>query len=297
MNIEDKDYKDFINAYNNLPIIFRVGKYNVRNLNHLSDNDVFDEILWELSESLSDSFYITQIDNNIEGQDYDFFASIRMELELYNGLSEVDRYIAAIYDIVEVNYPNFNSFYNSIDFFVSFYFYDIADEYNNAVLLLGKIPKMEEIKTTSKYSIKLSSGRDIYLEQLFQSYTYKGLLEGRPTKKINTYIILDCFKIANEKLSFDVEPVLIAPEEFRIGISKNKILSKKEFLATDAEQLADIVCLSSWNSYESAQDEQKFGSFLKIIWFQNKFALPIDDLIIEQIKSVDWNKYAVDYDL
>lgn len=38
-------------------------------------------------------------------------------------------------------------------------------------------------------------------------------------------------------------------------------------------------------------------SELKIVWFQNLWAFPIDNIILEEIKNIDWEKYASDYDL
>lgn len=114
MNIEDKDYKDFIEAYNDLQVVLRVGKFNIRDLNDLAVSDVFEEILFALPDSVWDSFYISE---DVINSDSDLYASVRMEMELYKGLSESEKYVAAIYDLVEINYPRFKCFYSSIDFF------------------------------------------------------------------------------------------------------------------------------------------------------------------------------------
>jgi hypothetical protein len=38
------------------------------------------------------------------------------------------------------------------------------------------------------------------------------------------------------------------------------------------------------------------GSSLVIIWFQNDFALPIDPAVVEQIKAIDWDSAAYDWE-
>lgn len=292
MNIKDQDYKDFIEAYNGLPVVLRVGKYNVRDLNDLPESDIFDEILLSLTDSLRDSFYASEDENSV---DSDLFASVRMEMELYKGLSEAEKYVAAINDLVEINLPRFKCFYNSRDFSLSIYFYYNQDEYVTALDLLGKMPTVSDSEILNKSMIILNSGRIIYLEELFQYYTYRGLLEGAPNKKLNSYLIEQSFKYAKEKLLFNVEPILIPPQITSIDLSSDKMYFRREDFENEAEEMPKIVCLSSWNCYSPAQHKDYEGSFLKIIWFQNNFALPIDNLVAKQIKSIDWDKYAIDY--
>lgn len=147
------------------------------------------------------------------------------------------------------------------------------------------------------YSINLNSGREIVLDELSQHHTYAGLIEGKPNVKMNKRIIDTNIKAARKKLWFDVEPVLISPIEKFMELGHYEIGGGRELYDSDRKTLPGIVCLSCWNCYEPARDEMRMGSVLKIVWFQDIFALPIDNSIVEQIKAVDWEKYAKDYDI
>ena len=142
-------------------------------------------------------------------------------------------------------------------------------------------------------SIILNSGRKIILEELSQHHTYAGLIEGSPTVEMNRKIIERCLKYAKEKLWIDVEPILIPPIERHIEINGGS----QELYDEDRKEIQTIVCLSCWNCYKPARNEFMMGSVLKIVWFQDKFAMPIDSSIVDQLKEVNWTKYAKDYDI
>jgi hypothetical protein len=46
MNLNDKDYEDFFSAYRKLPIKFKIGNFEIRDLNYLS-----------VAEKLKNRFY------------------------------------------------------------------------------------------------------------------------------------------------------------------------------------------------------------------------------------------------
>lgn len=35
-----------------------------------------------------------------------------------------------------------------------------------------------------------------------------------------------------------------------------------------------------------------FASILAVVWFQENFALPIDESVLERIKAIDWDRLA-----
>jgi hypothetical protein len=35
-----------------------------------------------------------------------------------------------------------------------------------------------------------------------------------------------------------------------------------------------------------------FASILAVVWFQETFALPIDESVLERIKAIDWDRLA-----
>ena len=51
-----------------------------------------------------------------------------------------------------------------------------------------------------------------------------------------------------------------------------------------------ICCMANFIS-EPITENYMFSN-LTIVWFQENWAMPIEDHISKQIKSLDWNKYA-----
>ena len=44
-----------------------------------------------------------------------------------------------------------------------------------------------------------------------------------------------------------------------------------------------------------ASDPDGFGSMLTVIWFQERFALPIDPVVRVELGALDWEAQAVSY--
>jgi uncharacterized protein (TIGR02996 family) len=55
-----------------------------------------------------------------------------------------------------------------------------------------------------------------------------------------------------------------------------------------------MVCVGRLSSYHHARDPQQFGSELTVLWFQDDMALPIDPVVREQIRAIDWERHAVE---
>ena len=55
-----------------------------------------------------------------------------------------------------------------------------------------------------------------------------------------------------------------------------------------------VQCFSNFES--NSVDEKFCMSSLTIVWFQEDWAMPIDENIINKIKCIDWDKYAIDAD-
>jgi hypothetical protein len=147
--------------------------------------------------------------------------------------------------------------------------------------------------------IKMDSGREIFIDEISQHRTYWGLLEGLPHPEMNEKIIESCLERARIKLGFEVEPVLICPPEtpIKANINPNDNFRKHYYERYPPVKIPDIAIISVWNCYEPARNPDKMASALKIVWFQDKFAFPIDENIIEQIKKINWVHYAKDYDI
>ena len=57
-----------------------------------------------------------------------------------------------------------------------------------------------------------------------------------------------------------------------------------------------IACVGRFDSFNAARDKDLAASCLTVIWFQHEFAFPIDPGVREQIRAIDWEKHAHDFD-
>lgn len=138
-----------------------------------------------------------------------------------------------------------------------------------------------------KDQIDLVSGRVIYLKHLKQYRIYGGLLEGYPTAEMNQRTIDHLLKSEQENTWNKATPYLVPPTYTYRALAGDNPAG--EYVA-----LPPIVCIANFHSSEPARDPQQDFSDLKIIWFQHDWAFPIDEAVLEQIKQIDWNQYAVD---
>jgi len=145
-----------------------------------------------------------------------------------------------------------------------------------------------------QYSIRLNSGRDVFLYVLFQYPTYSGWMEGIPTASINEWLVQRALEYTKQKLWDVVEPVLIPPKELPIELPEGANDLRRLYKNMRLVRIPAIACLATWDSYQPARDEGANFSCLNIVWFQEEFALPIAPEVVEQIKGVDWERHAED---
>tara|TARA_B100001750_G_C15316894_1_gene500153 strand:- start:365 stop:826 length:462 start_codon:yes stop_codon:yes gene_type:complete len=143
----------------------------------------------------------------------------------------------------------------------------------------------------STYKITLKSQRIITLEEIYQDLTYSSLIEGIPTRRLNKDIIKATYKSVNDKIYSSAPIHIIRPSEEPVDLPEDRLdyyRSKGE----DWEPLSipKICCMANFIS--NPITENYMFSNLTIIWFQKNWVMPIEDYILKQIKSLDWNRYA-----
>lgn len=139
---------------------------------------------------------------------------------------------------------------------------------------------------SNRNEFQLSSGRVIRLTAIDQWETYSGLLEGLPTKETNERHIRYTMDQARKRRHF--EPYLIRPIERPIELGR-------KYPFGEPASIPEITCIGSFNCFDTARDKSMDGSTLPIVWFQPDFAFPIDEAIQEQIRSLDWEEHASDF--
>lgn len=135
--------------------------------------------------------------------------------------------------------------------------------------------------------LKLRSGRLILLRELRQWDVYEGLMAGTPTSEMNRESVTRI--VGEERLRRNQEPYLIPPNERPVKREDDPWNEPRGLLPT-------IVCIGRFDSFQPARDENRHASELVVIWFQSEFAFPIDPGAHEQIRAIDWEKHAHDFD-
>ncbi|MBI1187823.1 MAG: hypothetical protein GC206_10940 [Alphaproteobacteria bacterium] len=131
--------------------------------------------------------------------------------------------------------------------------------------------------------IEMNDGREICLERLSQALTYAGLLEGTPTTALNQRYLAGVMERAAGSCSQPT--LLLEPRQRRVVIPGRN---------AEFGWLPRIVCEGLFVSYRFARDRSADVSYLRIIWLQGEFALPIAADALAQIKAIDWVANAAD---
>lgn len=157
----------------------------------------------------------------------------------------------------------------------------------------------------SNFEITLNCNRTIHLENLKQRQTYSGVYEGAPwgrdrmewwPEMLRKYAEEEhkCPAIIVDKRDF---PLPVAEEhldQYRWPLGKDRPYSK-EF---EPISLGPITCVARFECSEIVPNKPKRdGSELAVVWFQQDFAMPIDPVVMEKIKALEWDTYAENYDL
>ncbi len=144
-------------------------------------------------------------------------------------------------------------------------------------------------------SVELITGRKINLQNLEQHRTYSGMLEGLPSPELNDRII-EC--LVSSHTRYEEAPLVIhAPRGLEHLHEDEKPAFERSRL--NPEILPCITCIGSFESNEptargAVEDEDACASRVKLIWFQDEWAMPIAPEIIEKIKAFDWDSLAYD---
>jgi len=138
--------------------------------------------------------------------------------------------------------------------------------------------------------IELNSGREIFLDSIYQYHTYGGLLAGYPNKEMNDRHIKNDMESALEQMNAEVI-YLVPPSLLEMEIDERARRHHK-----DAIRIPYITCYGQFESSVITGDDRNDASWLTIIWYQDDFALPIEESVLEHIKTIDWDKVAEGYE-
>jgi len=138
--------------------------------------------------------------------------------------------------------------------------------------------------TAKRTTFELASGRTIDLLALDQYFTYEGLLAGVPTREMNQEMIDRLIARYVHPAEYGV-PVLLEPEQ-----QPREASDHRRIRGTPAT-LPSVTCIARFNS-DGQLGTDDIWSVLRVIWFQDQFAFPIEDRVLRQIAEMDWETHA-----
>jgi uncharacterized protein (TIGR02996 family) len=132
------------------------------------------------------------------------------------------------------------------------------------------------------------SGRSVLLREFRQRDFYEGLLEGVPSSEDNRESLERLVHEEGNRRGW--EPYLIQPVERPVPRrAADPFPEPRGLFPTTA-------CVARFDSFEPARDKSRHASELTVIWFQHEWAFPIDPGVREQIRAIDWDQHAHDFD-
>jgi len=138
--------------------------------------------------------------------------------------------------------------------------------------------------------LKLISGRLLVLRELREFGTYEGVLEGLPTKEKNRKL-LAWLRQEYVYARYAVSPLLLMPVEREIAMPEGEIYP----FGTPAA-LPSITCIGRFESRSPTIAGEGDASGLVVIWFQEHFQYPPPSEIVECLESIEWEKYAGNFE-
>jgi hypothetical protein len=117
-------------------------------------------------------------------------------------------------------------------------------------------------------------------------------MEGLPTRELNAELIQRTLEYAAEKLWMGGAPHLLTPPEVPLGVPRSKWF--KEGDLDEPARVPPIASLATFESMASARDPNADCSSMKIVWFQDEFGPPVDEIVLRQFRAVDWRALATD---
>lgn len=143
--------------------------------------------------------------------------------------------------------------------------------------------------------VALNSGRSILLIRLTQWMTYDGLLEGTPYPEMNDRLVDHLMKSGAEQAVNGGAPYLIEPKRRDYLRQPGDMADRRTLRNRPVEWLPLVSSIGVFTS-NAVSDNPICHSLLPFVWFQSEYGPPDEETTVA-IRSVDWERYAVDFEL
>lgn len=137
-------------------------------------------------------------------------------------------------------------------------------------------------------TIEQHFGRKLELARFYQYPTHGGSLSGFPQARDST--VEEAVRTARDMFGGGDETVaLLRPRLKRLPPSP------RHWPASPPARLPLVATIAVFDS-KPAGDDETFRSSAVVIWFQERFGLPVDRHVIMQLQDLDWPAHARDWD-
>ena len=138
------------------------------------------------------------------------------------------------------------------------------------------------IITDEKMSDKIivDGNLEVYISSIEQFLTYANMIEGHPSQGYNEEVI---YREGKDKRFNEI--FVIEPKQRQIS-----------YLSEDNYSIPLVTCRVTVQSNKNLKDASKDFSSLRIVWFQDDYAFPIDKEIIEKLKEIPYQKLCGEYE-
>ncbi len=128
--------------------------------------------------------------------------------------------------------------------------------------------------------MKLDCGRWVSIHAFEYSYTYGGLVEGRPNAKLNAWLIEAAVAAASKSW----------------GPRKTHLIPPAVDDRNPKHPLLPPTCLRAWLTCDVPINHGFMGSSLVVVWFADEcYAEPIFDVVFRAVRGLPWEELAQDF--
>lgn len=128
---------------------------------------------------------------------------------------------------------------------------------------------------------------EVRLTSIYQGYS-TNLIEGLPFKRVNDNAIAQALDEAkrwsNCPVIHLIEPII------------TPIPWKGNYPFGTPERLPHIKCIANLHYFTAIRDKSKDGADITVVWFQDEFAFPIQEDILEKFKKIPFREICWEYE-
>jgi len=135
--------------------------------------------------------------------------------------------------------------------------------------------------------IEFAGGTRASLRSLYQSLTYEGLLDGVPTVEMTKRQLAE---VGSRYRGADRghDALVLEPP---LKLLDDAVPS----LPSSRCQLPRLFCTARFSRWPTANEVWRDESHLTLVWWQQRWALPIDEEVLAQLREVRWTDVAYEW--